>query len=217
MERCDICGKPATRRAGYAQRMLCDLCSDRVTVQEAYHDELPDIVSLTGRRKYEEALTLLTGLRNKYRGIEHDGWLRRSTLAHEGLILGKKGEYNEALERYRLAQEDNPDPSEFVVNQLSIARLRERMDDHRGAIVELEAGLEMAKDMAKAIPTAWSTFTFYAELVTRIGSDVSVRYRSLLKEVITRRGLIIDEELLNDPVSLLPAIRVAAARDEEGK
>src|SRR5262249_25942607 len=95
---------------------------DHEQLQNVYEQRLLEIVGLTARGEHDRALQILQSLDEQYAALDHDGWLHRSVLSHRGLILANRGDLAAALNAYRQAQQNNTDVSEYVSNQLAIAR-----------------------------------------------------------------------------------------------
>jgi len=184
----------------------------RGQVQDAYEQRLLEIVALTMNGQHDRALEILQALERTYAPLDKDGWLHRSVVSHRGLILADRGDLTGALEAYRQAQqyplrEGAAALSDYVVNQLAISRILDKMGDSAGAIRELEAGLDAA--VGPVVATAFNLLVLYALIARRSGLAMPTRYRELLEASCQRLGLPVTPS--KETESLIEAVLTADA------
>lgn len=114
--------------------------------------------------------------------------MRRSSLSHRGLIPAEQKDFEGALLAYRKAQQFNQSPlntsdtsnyselSDFMVNQLAMARLLDSLGDTDAAVRELEIGLDLA--LGGPAATAFGLLVFYAHIARNTGGAVPERYKN---------------------------------------
>jgi tetratricopeptide (TPR) repeat protein len=128
------------------------------------------------RKEYDEALRILGEAEEALRGEDdQDGWLQRAFLAERAMIHHDRGDLAGALKAYEEVQSLRPPPSDFMVNQLGIARVLESGSASR-AMEALEIGLAVAE---QSVPTALSLLRVYAEIALANGSQVPLRWSNL--------------------------------------
>lgn len=207
---CDQCPNQASHSYTLAGRTLelCDRCFNRHRVQDAYEQQLPELELLAINGEYEKAIHKLQTIYTENSQYDHDGWLQKSILSHQALVLMEQGEFAAALENYRiLATKEFDDPTEWLVNQLAIARVLDSMHKKQEAITALETGLDTVK--SATLSTALALFVLYAQIAEKQGGVVPVKYAPLLRKVVGWWGLPVPDKELGNSSSLIPAIKTA--------
>lgn len=218
MVQCQRCRQPALRvyaRSGQTFQ-LCERCFDRYQVQDAYEQRLLELERLTRQGNYETALTILHDISDAYSSCDHDGWLENTILLHKALIFAEQGKHDDALKAYRIrAQRHFAEPSDFMVNQLAIARTLDQLGKPAEAISELECGLDAVQ--GASIPTALSLLVQYAKIAEQQRQALPTTYKSLLEKVINYFGIKLPDGLLNDSATLSPAIIAAYKKNKDAQ
>src|SRR5215471_14029601 len=186
--KCEACDKQATHvYEAYGNRMhLCSSCKDQHEIQKAYNDRMIEIVDLSNRGDCDAALSILQGLLDAQGDRDHTGGFRYGILSHQALVLKQQGRFAEGLEKLRSIN-TFPSQSEFLVNQLAIAKLLGELGKHADAIGELERGLDAASE--SSLPTALSLFAEYARITRTESSEVPARFRDLFQDVVRWWGI----------------------------
>jgi hypothetical protein len=201
---------------------LCRNCSERLNLQDDFEHLTLEVHDLAERGEHNRALGLLEGAWQEYRARDRDDWLKGAILAEEGFILERAGRLNEALEKYRSLRELGFHPSgrfgyseslarsEYITNQIALARLVEKLYTRADAIREIESALESGQTAGDPVPNTLDALAEYARLARR----VPVRYKPLLVKVSDWWGVPGPSQSPHDEVSLAAAVQEAwAARN----
>jgi len=207
---CENCGNPAADVYKARQRALhlCDRCIDRFDLQSAFEQTLPDLINLEESANWQAAIAAADAFLATYAARDHDHWLLRSVLAQKALILEGAGKLSEALELLRRVSSDGVlDRSDFLVNQLAMAKLLEKMQQPAEAIRVIEIGLDAAT--GNGVPTSLRLLENYARLASSIGINIPATYVLQVQQALEWWGIGI-EVIPTDPSGLARVIFDAA-------
>lgn len=162
--------------------MVCALCLDRLSVQEAYENQLVHIGNLARNSHYDEALACLKAIFESNRDRDHDGWLARSITAHRALILFQAGRYAETEEAYKalakLVVVDAWDRGECA---LGLAHTLEALGRDQEAVAVL--GDALGHEDLGYLNTAPGLLGEVARLSEKLGQPVDPKWRPLAEAV----------------------------------
>jgi tetratricopeptide (TPR) repeat protein len=151
-----------------------------------FHPWLLKIAARWNRKEYDEALRILGEAEEALRGdYDQDGWLQREVLANRAMLHHDRGDLAGALKAYEEVQSLRPPPSEFMVNQMGMARVLESGSASR-AMEALEIGLAVAE---QSVPTALSLLRVYADIALANGSLVPLRWSNLYVRACEGEGV----------------------------
>jgi tetratricopeptide (TPR) repeat protein len=155
------------------------------------------------RSRYIQALYVLDQAEDALQSKATDSWLRTTCLATRALIHQEAGDLAAASRAYEDAQALIPSPSDYMVNQLGLARLFRDSENPARAIDALETGLSVAD---QSIPTALSLLVMYAGLSLSAGSNMPLRWSSLYLKACSRLGIAPREFNPEEPHSFTVAV-----------
>lgn len=196
---CEICGAPGSERIVSGDSMiLCQKCQDKLTIHEAFHNQIPAVTQFE-RSDPKRSMAILDDLQTKYQSLDHDGWLYKSTRSHRALILMYSKQYEEAIQELRaLTKLLIYDPDAFIENQIAIADVLERSGRYGEAMSEIEAGVPFHD---RVHPNAvLGLVSAYARLARRQGSDIPSRYRSVIESAVAAWGISIPPDILSSSI-----------------
>lgn len=170
-------------------------------LMSAFGAALLTVLTMQHNRQYDQALAFLDDYASRHRVHDIDNWLARSVLVTRARILADTGALEAARTAIREAQHLSPNASDFLVNQLALARLAEQPAQ---AIHELEIGLQQARGIA--IPTALGLLRFYAETARAAGATVPLTYEPLFHASCRALGLTPAPYQQGDPIAFTTAI-----------
>jgi hypothetical protein len=167
----------------------------------AFGTALLNVLTLQHNQQYGQALALLEDFASRHREHDIDHWLARSVLVTRARILADTGALEAARAAIREAQHLSPNASDFLVNQLALARLAEQPAQ---AIHELELGLQQAQGIA--VPTAMGLLLFYAETARSAAATVPLAYEPLFHASCRALGLTPAPYEQGDPIAFTTAL-----------
>lgn len=143
----------------------------------AFAPWMRDVAQKMSRLEHDAALDVLTRAEEALHDLDADGWLRHTCMATRAIIHEQRGDRIAALRSYEEAQALGPPASEYMVNQLGMARLlRESGSGSQAALDALECGLSVAD---QAIPTALALLRMYAQIALENGTTLPLRWSEL--------------------------------------
>jgi len=155
---------------------------DHEAAQDAYERVLPRVVALTDQGHHDEALQVLDRLLRSESHRDHDGWLRRSVVAHRALILADAGRDEDALSEWNTrAAMGFSDPSSRVEHALGVAVLLTRLQRAAEAITLLRTALSELP--LTHIGSALGLLGRLAEAYAASGAKLPDSYRPLIRSV----------------------------------
>jgi len=115
---------------------------DHDETQDAYERLLPRVVALTDEARFDEALAVLDEMLRSESHRDHDGWLRRSVVAHRALILAEAGKTVDALSEWdQRADLGLTDPSDRIEHALGAGTCLTKLRRYDEAIALLRSAL----------------------------------------------------------------------------
>jgi hypothetical protein len=186
---CELCGRPATRQYTSTGRTIdiCDSCSARRTVQDAYESRLVELHQLASAGKYAEALGVLDALWAAHRSNDSDGWLERSLLAHRALLLGEQGDLDGAIAAQLRVIELAQSATDLASEGLALASLLERAGKLDDAAFASEQALAHAT--GNAVPTVIPLLVRYASIQRARSQAVPEQHRAALGAALAYYGI----------------------------
>lgn len=187
--KCASCDRESTDRYTRTDRTVdvCNRCLARLELQDAYEDRLLELHELAEDGRFDQALAILDELSIRHAARDHDGWLRRSLLAHRALILGEQGDLEGAIAAQREVLRHTTDPADLVSEGLALATLLERADRFDEAAASAAEALELAT--GDVTPAALTLLARYASIRGKQQRDLPERHRRDLERAMAWWGM----------------------------